>query len=199
VTDPSVARDRWTAAHCRALGRLFSICGEAGAVGDPPDVALALTSLAGQFAWHAELFGDLLAETGDGDATALVARPVAGLDASLDRLADAAAAGDVATVCVGLARAVVPRLSSSVAAERARTDARLDGPRARALTLVARDAAAAVARLEPLAERALARPGAFDALARGVVEVERDLVDGGVAAGLVGAEMAQEDLTPPVE
>jgi hypothetical protein len=179
------ARDRWTAAHVRVLGRLFSVCGAAGATGTPPDAALALTSLAGQLAWHAELLGDLLPTRAGIEVAALVASPVPGVDAAIEHLERAAAAGETDAVCVVVARVVLPRLATSVAAARAATDARLDGPRARALTLVARDLHDAQAVLEPAAERALSVPGALDELARRCVDVERALVAAGVASGLL--------------
>ena len=152
----ATANDRWTAAHCRVLGRLFAIAGAAGATGAPPDAALALTSLAGLFAWHAELLGQLLPTRAGVDAAELVARPLDGADRALDRVAGDA---EPSSTCVVLARVVVPRLLAGVEVARAHTDARLDGPQARALTLVARDLRDALGVLEPIAERVAGRTG----------------------------------------
>jgi hypothetical protein len=183
AADPA-SRERWATAHQRVLERLFAICGEAGATGTPPDAALALTSLAGQLAWHAELLGELVASSAGADEPP---RPALGADGALDQLATLAAGGETAAVCVVVARVVVPRLLTAVVGARRAVDARVDGPRHRALTLVARDLRDALGALEPAAERALAVPGALDELARRCVEVERALVAGGASSGVVGA------------
>ena len=74
VSEPAAPtpEDEWTAAHCRVLERLFATCGRAGARAAEEgrvDAALVLTSLAGQFAWHAELLFDLLPTRAGTDAT----------------------------------------------------------------------------------------------------------------------------------
>ena len=103
--------------------------------GDPGAVVL-LASLAGQFAWHAELLFDLLPVRDGIDRDALVAsatRGCARVTASLD-----AAAGGPRTMLTALERALVP-LEAEVRRIREGTDARTDGPRVRALTLIGRD------------------------------------------------------------
>jgi hypothetical protein len=182
--------DRWTAAHCRCGRALFSICGVAGvgaAREGPADLALALTSLSGQFAWHAELLFDLLPTQGGVDPERLVAAPAPGMDAALSLLEALVRSEAWPTLCVVLARVVVPRLRCGVGAALERTDARLDGPRVRALTLLARDLADALELLEPLAERALAPAGAVASSSARCAEVERALVDAGVRVGLVAS------------
>lgn len=187
VSAESVSTDAWTAASCRAFRALFSTCGAAGAEAavDAPELALVLTSLSGQFAWHAELLVDLLVTSTGTDVDARVAQPAPGTDEALHVLDELRAHKEWSSICVVLARVVVPRLRTGVAEALARVDARVDGPRARALTLVARDLADACERLEPLAERALEVPGAIDTTSTRCAEVERALVAGGVASGLV--------------
>jgi len=190
VNDAPTPVDGWTAAHCHVLRALFATCGAAGvssAQDGPADLAIALTSLSGQFAWHAELLFDLLPTRAGTDAEALVARHVPGADAALDVLAGLERRGEFPALCVVLARVVVPRLRTGMAAALARTDARVDGPRARALTLIARDLRDAVELLEPLAERSLSEPGAVEDATTRCAEVERALVGRGVAVGLVEA------------
>jgi hypothetical protein len=186
VTESTEA-DRWTAAHCRVFRELFSLCGEAGAAAardEDAATALVLTSLAGQFAWHAELLFDLLPTRADTDAEALVAQPVAGADAALSKLAGSR--HEPKGPFVGaLARVVLPRLHAGVATQLVRTDALVDGPRSRALTLVVRDLLDGRSALEPLAERAMADPTAFSQVAARWTDVERELVSAGIALGLV--------------
>jgi hypothetical protein len=187
VTEVPSALDRWTASHCRVARRLFEVCGKAGASDPSPDVALALTSLAGQFAWHAELLFDLLPARPGIDADALVAAPVRGVDAGFDRLDELADTDGAATLCVVLARVVVPRLLAAARAARSRTDALVDGPRARALTLIVRDLRDALELLEALAERAIAADGP-DRSMTWCLQVERGLVDAGAVVGLVAEQ-----------
>ena len=181
--------DAWTAAHCRVFRGLFELCGEAGGAPagvEPAELAIALTSLAGQFAWHAELLYDLLPTRAGTDAAALVEVPDAAADGALKALEAIAHHGELGALCCALARVVVPRLAAGVAGARSRTDARVDGPRARALTLIANDLAAASLLLEPLAERSMASPDEFDRVVASCAAVERPLVAAGVAVGLVG-------------
>lgn len=180
--------DEWTAANCWVLQRLFSTCGAAGARAAQEgrvDDALVLTSLAGQFAWHAELLFDLLPTRAGSDAAALVAHGALGADDALGELDELARDGGSGAVCVVLARVVVPRLLAGVGSARARVDARLDGPRARALTLLVRDLRDALVALEVRAESALCAPGALEILSARCVVVERTLVAAGVERGLV--------------
>jgi hypothetical protein len=198
----STEEDRWTAPHCRVFRELFSLCGEAGAAAsraEPADVALALTSLAEQFAWHAELLFDLLTTRTGTDAEALVAHPVAGTDAALSQLAGWHNHERQGPLVGALARVVLPRLHVGVAMQLARTDALVDGPRVRTLTLVARDLLDGLTLMEPLAERAMADPAAFPQVAAGCADVERELVAVGVAVGFVTREERPEGLTAPVE
>jgi hypothetical protein len=188
VTAPSTPDDAWTAWHCHALERLFATCGAVGARAaehEDAEVALALTSLAGQLAWHAELLYDLLPSAAGADRVALVASRVAGTDDALDALDEMAGTEGSGVACVVLARVVVPRLLSGVASARARVDARIDGPRARALDLIIQDLRRAAESLESLAEAVLGAPGALDAASTGCVVVERALVAAGVVTGLV--------------
>lgn len=144
-------RDGWTAAHCVAFRELFAVCGRAGTSrGDARSVVL-LTSLSGRFAWHAELLFDLLPVRADVDRAMLLdeaATTVAPLRSALDDVA-----ADVGALCGVLAEIVVPRLLRDVEGVMARTDARLDGPRVRALTLVARDLRDAEGALAPTVVR----------------------------------------------
>jgi hypothetical protein len=184
----STEQDRWTAAHCRVFRALFSQCGEAGGTAardEPAALALALTSLAGQFAWHAELLFDLLPTRAGTDAEALVAQPVKGADAALELLAGSVALASQPTFMAALARVVLPRLHAGVATRLVRADALVDGPRVRALTLIGRDLVDGVGVLEPLAERAMADPAAFPQVVAGCADVERALVAAGVAVGFV--------------
>lgn len=185
---PPTSGDAWAAAHGRVLQRLFSTCGSTAvraAEEGHADDALVLTSLAGQFAWHAELLIDLLPTRAGTDAAGLVARRVPGADDALDALDELARDEGSGALCVALARVVVPRLLAGVAASRARVDARLDGPRARALTLVARDLRDALEALEARAEAALRVPGALESVPERCVVVERAVVAAGVERGLV--------------
>jgi hypothetical protein len=208
VSELASPTDAWTAAHGRIFGALFATCGAAGAqcAQEAADLALALTSLAGQFAWHAELLVDLLPTRSGIDASALVARPVPGADEALARLDRLHRREQWSALGVVLARVVVPRLLAGVASMCDRTDARVDGPRARSLRLVARDLRDALELLEPLAERALAAQGAFARITSSCAEVERALVDAGVAVGFVAEvgfvaapQERPEGLTAPVE
>jgi len=180
--------DEWTAAHCRVLQRLFASCGGAGATAAEEgrvDDALVLTSLAGQFAWHAELLFDLLPTRAGTDAAALVARRRPGADDALDALDELARDEGAGAACVALARVVMPRLHAGVASASADVDARLDGPRARALTLIARDLRDALEAVETVAEAALCVEGALESLSARCVVVERALVAAGVERGFV--------------
>lgn len=184
MTETAAALDAWTAVHCRIARRLFAACGVAGAAGPTPEVALVLTSLSGQFAWHAELLFDLLPTRAGTDADALVAASVPSVDGALARLDELASREGAATLSVALARVVVPRLHAAVRAALSRTDARVDGSRARALTLIARDLRDALDLLESLAEGVMAADGVEHALAC-CLDVERGLVSGGAVVGLV--------------
>jgi hypothetical protein len=181
-------QDHWAAAHCRVFRSLFTTCGQAGvaaALSEPPALALTLTSLAGQFAWHAELCVDLLPTRAGTDAEALVATPLPGTDAALAALAELGRADDPAGLVAALGRVVVPRLRSGVATAHDRVDARVDGPRARALTLIGHDLDDAARVLEPQIERSMATASTFEDLVDAATTVERALVDAGIAVGIV--------------
>lgn len=175
-------RDTWAAAHARVARGLFEACGREGAESADDVASALLTSLAGQFAWHAELLVDLLPLRDGVDREALVERAASAttaIDALLGSL------DDTTSLCVGLARVVLPRLASSLTGERRATDGRLEGPRVRALTLIARDVADACCKIEPVCERLLA-DGRHEVLAR-VADLEMRLVAAGVSEGVVNA------------
>ena len=144
--------DRGALPRARAALRDCGGGGREGAEQRRAESPSLLTSLAGQFAWHAELLFDLLPTRAGTDATrsSPCARP--GADDALDALDELAATDGRAAACVVLARVVVPRLLAGVASASARVDARLDGPRARALTLIARDLATPSRRSSRVAE-----------------------------------------------
>lgn len=187
MSEPRI-EDRWAAAHCRVFRALFSTCGEVGrdtAASGPAALAITLTSLAGQFAWHAALCFDLLPTHAGTDAEALVAAPLHGTDAALDALAALGRDEERAGLAAALGRVVVPRLRTGVATARERVDARVDGPRARAMTLIVRDLDDAIRALEPQIERAIAAPASFQVAVEAATTVERALVDAGVTVGIL--------------
>ncbi len=172
-------RDRWAAAHCAAARELFARCGARGADVDDDELAIVLTSLAGQFAFHATLLYDLLPVRADVDRDALVE--------GASHAAVLAALDDLSTVplCAVLARVVVPRLRAAVLFELEGVDPRVDGPRARALTLVARDLVDARDELERCTERLMARDDALEAAAAACAKVEHEVLATRVVIGLV--------------
>lgn len=181
----SEARDRWTAAHCRIARALFETCGAGGATCVDPGASIALTGVAGQFAWHAALLYDLLPERQGVDREALVDVAVGGADAAIALAASDLAGGDEGAGCCVLARVVLPRLRTSVEAALGRVDAVLDGPRARALTLIDRDLIDAIGVLEPVCERLVGDAATLAAATSAMAAAERAIVDDSVAVGIV--------------
>jgi hypothetical protein len=178
--------DRWTAAQCRCARRLFRVLGEAGASGMEPSAAIALTELAGEFAWHAGLFFDLLPVRAGIDRDALVAVPVPGADDVLDHVEGTLSRRATAAGCLVLGRVVVPRLHTGVVRAASANSRDLDGPRARALTLVARDLEDARTTLEDLAERLVGAGDVLDEAINACADAERSLRAAKVVVGLVG-------------
>ncbi len=179
-------RVTWTSAHCRIFRRLFGICGAAGSVVAEPACAVVLAGLAGEFAWHAELLYELLPVRQGVDREALVRVEVHGADAALAWLDGSVGRGDGVQVCLVLGRVLLPRLDRSVAAALAATDRRLDGPRARALTLVGRGLADAGSSLEAVELRLAASGADFAVASGGCEEVERLLDAAPAGDGLAG-------------
>jgi hypothetical protein len=182
----AVARDAWSAAHCQVARTLFEVCGAAACSDVDAPTSILLTVLAGQFAWHAELYFDLLAHRDGVDREQLVrdaAQQVEALDSSLRQLGN----GDPTTLCAVLSRLLVPRLLAHVTDEHSATDARLEGPRARALVLIGRDLADALERLDAASEHLLARTATPSAPLEVVAEMEARLFKRDGVAGLLGA------------
>jgi hypothetical protein len=180
-------RDAWSAAHCHVARTLFGVCGHGGlSVVDAP-TSILLTSLAGQFAWHAELLFDLLPLRDGVDREQLVHDAAEELDALSDGLRRVLASGDLATLCVVLSRLVVPRLAVAVSDEQSSTDARLEGPRARALLLIGRDLADALVRLDASSEHLLALHPTAAAPLEALRGMEAHLLGRGVVSGLLDA------------
>jgi hypothetical protein len=184
VSGPATPTDQWTAAQCRIARRLFHLLGEAGVAGHDAPVAIAFTEAAGQFAWHEELYFDLLPARVGVDRDALVAGGVRGADEVLDQLEALLAATRGAAACFLLARVVLARLHADVVTARAGTTRELDGTRARSLTLVARDLAELREAIELLAERAVAADGALDEANRVCADAETSLRAADVVVGL---------------
>jgi hypothetical protein len=190
VNTTATTADRFIAHGCRLCRRLFDLCATSASTAAPP-LAAALAPLAGKFAWHAELLYDVLPVRVDIDRDALVEEGIDRADDAMDQLDEIVASDD----SLALARAlcyVVDWFAARVTLERASTDPRLEGPRARALTLLARDLDDACVELESLRSRLAVDPGSKD----DAPSAER------VAAALATAEAASlrmEGLTAPVE
>lgn len=180
MSDPAQV-DRWLGANCRVLRAMFAACGQRAASVDDDGLAVLLTSLAGQFAFHAGLLYDVLPVHAGVDRDALVDEPIAGVDEAIGALAEL---GSPET-CALLARVLVPRLLSGVEVRRASVDPATDGPLARALTLIERDLLDARSSLERICERLLAVDGALDSAAAACAKSERGLVAASVVVGLV--------------
>jgi hypothetical protein len=173
--------DRWTAAHCRALRALFATCGARAPACEDDELVVVLASLAGQFAFHAGLLYDLLPVRADVDRDALVDTPTPELD---DALGTCAKVTDP-VLCALLSRVVVPRLLAGIEVERASVDDRADGPRARGLTLIARDLVDARSILERVSERLVARAQDLDSALSACAELERRVTAAGAVVGLI--------------
>jgi hypothetical protein len=189
--DTATADDRALAGLARAFGALFEICGEAGASGAEPAFAVALAALSGRFAWHAELLFDVLPVRRGIDRNALVDSPVPGADDAMVALGGLAERGETVAFAVSLARVVVPWLVDGVARASAGNDPRLEGPRARALALIARDLDDSAAELAARIGTLGTQPGRLDrALAVGAVAASAVALaaggDGGASAGRRG-------------
>ncbi len=179
-------RDAWSAAHCHVARTLFEACGRAALRDVDAPTCILLTTLAGQFAWHAELLFDLLPVRDGVDREQLVddaAQVLDPLDGELRQLAD----GELATLCMVLSRLVVPRLLAAVNDEQSATDVRLEGPRARALLLIGRDLADALHGLATASERLVAGDRAATAPLEAVADMESRLYERGAVVGLLGA------------
>lgn len=179
MNETATALDIDTAARCRAFRALFATCGLGGSCVDDPGAAVALASLAGQFAWHAELCFELLPLRVGIDREALVQMKTPAADAALGVLAAAVERGDAATACALLFEVLLPRLAAGVAASLDATVAGLDGPRARALGLVGRDLDDAIERLGRLAARRGADDAAAGEVRSAVTDLERQLAEAG--------------------
>lgn len=189
--------DHVIAQSCRLSRRLFEACGQ-GASSAEPALAATLAPLAGMFAWHAELLFDVLPVREDIEREALVDAELVGADDAMDLLDELVASNDSAALRTSLAL-VVDWLEVHVARERHSNEPLLEGPRVRALTLIARDLDDASTALEKVAPRL-----AHDAVpsAHSLETVVRI----GAALGATEPEGAaptrsvlQEGLTAPVE
>ena len=147
----ATAADRFVALSCRVSRRLFEVCGQ-GASRAAPELAAALAPLAGMFAWHAELLYDVLPVRAGIDRDTLVDEGADGADEAMDLLDELVASKDSAALRSSLTL-VVDWLEVHVARERHSNDPLLEGPRVRALTLVARDLDDASTALEKVTQR----------------------------------------------
>lgn len=147
----ATAPDRVVAMCCRLSRRLFEACGQ-GASSTEPALAATLAPLAGMFAWHAELLFDVLPVRAGIDRDALVDDDPEGTDDAMDLLDELVASNDAVALRTSLAL-VVDWLEVHVARERHSNDPLLEGPRVRALTLVARDLDDASTALEKVTPR----------------------------------------------
>jgi hypothetical protein len=121
------------------------------------------------------------------DREALVEDRVVGFDAALASLDGSVERADGPQVCLVLARVLVPRLERSVDDALAATDRRLDGPRARALTLVGRGLADAAGTLQALEGRLAASGADLAGALEACSEVEGLLGEGPDAPSVPGA------------
>jgi hypothetical protein len=178
-------RDVATAAYCRTFRGLFERCGVVGASDVEPSAAIALTSLSGQFAWHAELLEELLPHRSEIDREALIAVAAPGADDVLARLTSDGARLDASGLCVVLERVLLPRLRFAASSASPDTTAAFDGPRARASTLVDRDLADAERDLRGVVARRAATQRSVATSTELAALCEEDLGTAGVAFGLV--------------
>jgi hypothetical protein len=186
--------DRIIAECCRLSRRLFEACGQ-GASGAEPALAVTLAPLAGMFAWHAELLYDVLPVRVDIDRDALVDGDADGADDAMDILDELVASKDAAALRTALAL-VVDWLEVHVARERHSNDPLLEGPRVRALTLIARDLDDASTALDVVATRLTHDTAPSAGSLEAVVRI-------GAALGATEVEPSRalrlEGLTAPVE
>jgi hypothetical protein len=197
VNTTATAADRFVALSCRVSRRLFEVCGQ-GASRAAPELAAALAPLAGMFAWHAELLYDVLPVRAGIDRDTLVDEGADGADEAMDLLDELVASKDSAALRSSLTL-VVDWLEVHVARERHSVEPLLEGPRARAFTLIARDLDDVSTTLDSIATRlthdAAPSAGSLEA----VVRVGAALG----ASSASGAEAPRtsrlEGLTAPVE
>lgn len=181
------ARDAWSAAYCHAFRTLFEVCGAAGLSDVDAPTSILFTTLAGQFAWHAELLFDLLPVREGVDREQLVRDAAAQLAPLDDELRRIVAGGDLASVCAVVAQLLVPGLLAAVTTQQSSTTARLEGPRARSLLLIGRDLADALVRLDAACEHLLAlHPRAATPLTA-VHEMAGELRSNGLEVAALGA------------
>jgi hypothetical protein len=181
ATSPSIRRDSWAAAVAELFSRLFAVCGAASVRCVDAQLSVLLASLSGQFAWHAELVGDLVATppTAGPDGESAAIRDVVAQLGSLD------VDGDGVSMCVALSSLVLPWVRDVIEQEHAATEPRLEGPRARALLLISRDVADALAATTTVRRR-LAGEG--EAPGGALAPLVRALSDARAKVGTVGGE-----------
>lgn len=190
--------DRLAAECCRLSRRLVEACGQ-GASTASLQLAVTLAPLAGMFAWHAELLYDVLPVRVDIDRERLVDDDAAGADEAMDLLDELVAGSDSVALRSAVAL-VVDWLAAHVDREVHSNNPLLEGPRARAYSLIARDLEDASTALDLLSVRL-----GHDAVpsANGLEAVVRI----GAALGATDVEVADrrtrsprpEGLTAPVE
>jgi len=168
-------------AYCALERALFELTGAAAA--DPEDSAAAAVLLASwsiEHAWHAELFADRLPVTAALEPGPLVELP-GPLSETFERLAGARPLARLA----GLVRVVLPRLLLTYGRHLAATSPGVDGPVRRALTLVLRDEREEWEAGEALLQGSFADEATVGSVGQWAVDLERQLVRGGIGAGLV--------------
>jgi hypothetical protein len=144
------------------------------------------------FAWHAELLYDVLPVRVDIDRDALVEEGIDGADDAMDLLDEIGASDDSLALAASLCY-VVDWFAACVTLERASNDPRLEGPRARALTLLARDLDHACVELGSLRSSPAVDVGTKDGAPSAAERVAAAL------ATVEAASLRLEGLTAPVE
>jgi hypothetical protein len=196
VNTTATPADRLAAECCRLSRRLLEACASA-AGSAPPALAVTLAPLAGMFSWHAELLYDVLPVRAGIDREALVDEDAAGADEAMDLLDELVDAGDPVALRTALAL-VVDWLAAHVDREVRSNNPLLEGPRARAYTLIARDLDDANEALDLVAMRLAsdAEPSASSLAV--IVRIGAAL---GATEPVVAppASFLQEGLTAPVE
>jgi hypothetical protein len=178
---PSTRRDSWAEAVAELFSGLFAVCGAASVHCVDAQLSALLASLSGEFAWHAELLCDLVTTGPDGRSGGVSAstRDVVAQLASLE------VDGDGVSLCVALSSLVLPWVHDVIEQERATTEPRLDGPRARALLLISRDVIDALGATGSVRRRLV---GEGDAPGDSLAPLAGALVDARAVVGAVGDE-----------